>query len=639
MLALACLAGITVLTAAAASASSAAAGARRDAVAPSSQRAIARAFSNLTPVRSVSAGRAHLQGYDIPMRLALLGTEDHEEASREAPSTLTVHVGSVLRTFDGGSVATVPLNLEFSPSKRQAGLTAASSYTIRFDAVALHERGQWEVSWTTMCLLVEQAGTGCPAPPKGLSPGNVLPSLVDDPGMGPSLTPGIVDPGALAMGFGGSLFIADDARNQILRWQSGVLSVVAGNATAGFSGDGGPATAAEIDDPGEMAVGPNGSLYFVDAGNNRVREISINGLITTVAGDGVVGNTGDGGPATRAEIDPSGLAVGPTGYMWIASDSGIRVLDPQGVISTLVAGGPPAGVDVTVDGTPTAFFPESLALSGQGSLVAFSSSPKLLLEISPDGSVTQVAQDYVTALSTTPDGVVLVAEHGTGIEKVSGSSESMLYNFSDIKVPGLAFSLAPHGVAESSDGTIYTDTEPGDGFTDQAGLYSVSPAGLVRPLRVTNTVSSTLPAPGAIDFPTATYPIPSRRARPDTTMTECPSAQGVVPFTPATMAAARRLAAKWGTSFSSDLQHSDRSWWPSLVAGYPQFGQQGPGSVTSATAATDDLSSSAVAAACGRSLVEKSLAVALMPSAYSSVVATLYLIDRGGTPLVYFEDN
>jgi hypothetical protein len=75
------------------------------------------------------------------------------------------------------------------------------------------------------------------------------------------------------------------------------------------------------------------------------------------------------------------------------------------------------------------------------------------------------------------------------------------------------------------------------------------------------------------------------------------------------------------------------------VAGYPQFGQQGPGSVTSASAASGDLFSSAVAAACGRSLVHETLAVSIGPSPYSSVVATLYLLDRGGTPLVYFEDN
>ncbi len=81
-------------------------------------------------------------------------------------------------------------------------------------------------------------------------------------------------PEALALAPGGDLYIADDIRNQVLeRLPDGRFRVVAGNGTTGYSGDGGPATEAEIDDPGGMAVSSDGTLYFADSGNDRVRAV------------------------------------------------------------------------------------------------------------------------------------------------------------------------------------------------------------------------------------------------------------------------------------------------------------------------------------------------------------------------------
>lgn len=123
----------------------------------------------------------------------------------------------------------------------------------------------------------------------------------------------------------------------------------------------------------------------------------------------------DGEPATAVPLDPSGLAVGPSGTLWIDSGSDILQVAPDGMISTVAKGGPPAGVDVDVDGMPTAFFPTSMALNGQGDLIVFSFSPKLLFEVTPAGQVIQLAEDYATALSSAPDGSALVAERSTGI--------------------------------------------------------------------------------------------------------------------------------------------------------------------------------------------------------------------------------
>ena len=87
----------------------------------------------------------------------------------------------------------------------------------------------------------------------------------------------------------GGVLIADADRNQILEWHGGTLSVVAGDGLSGFSGDGGPAVDAELDDPGPIAVAPDGTICFVDRGNNRVRAVNPDGTITTVAGDGTLG--------------------------------------------------------------------------------------------------------------------------------------------------------------------------------------------------------------------------------------------------------------------------------------------------------------------------------------------------------------
>jgi DNA-binding beta-propeller fold protein YncE len=80
-----------------------------------------------------------------------------------------------------------------------------------------------------------------------------------------------------------------------------VISTVAGNGTQGFSGDNGPATSAQLNQPAGIAVDSAGNLYIADEGNNRIRKVT-NGVITTVAGNGTRGFSGDGGPATSAQL-------------------------------------------------------------------------------------------------------------------------------------------------------------------------------------------------------------------------------------------------------------------------------------------------------------------------------------------------
>jgi hypothetical protein len=127
---------------------------------------------------------------------------------------------------------------------------------------------------------------------------------------------------------------------------TGIITTVAGTGTAGFSGDGRPATSARLDGPEFLAVDTAGNLYIADFGNDRVRKVAAaTGIITTVAGTGTGGFSGDGGPATSAQINgPEGLAVDITGNLFIAdsyNDRIRKVAAATGIITTVAGTGTP----------------------------------------------------------------------------------------------------------------------------------------------------------------------------------------------------------------------------------------------------------------------------------------------------------
>ena len=139
---------------------------------------------------------------------------------------------------------------------------------------------------------------------------------------GPATTAMLNAPYGLAFDAAGNMYIAD-AFNEAIRKvsTSGIITTIAGNGTAGFSGDSGPATAAELYSPDEIVFDTAGNLYFSDGDNNRIRKITPSGIITTIAGNGTSGSWGDGGPATAAEFHaPYGLAFDHRGDLYIADN-------------------------------------------------------------------------------------------------------------------------------------------------------------------------------------------------------------------------------------------------------------------------------------------------------------------------------
>ena len=136
----------------------------------------------------------------------------------------------------------------------------------------------------------------------------------------------------------GNLYVTDLRLDIVVKIDpSGIATVVAGTGEAGYSGDGGPATQAQLHFPSGLAMDHQGDLYVSDSANNVIRKIDTNGVISTVVGTGVAGLSGDGGPATRARLlAPSGLAFAG-GMLYIADQQNDRVrrVDPSGVITTI----------------------------------------------------------------------------------------------------------------------------------------------------------------------------------------------------------------------------------------------------------------------------------------------------------------
>ena len=175
----------------------------------------------------------------------------------------------------------------------------------------------------------------------------------------------------VAVDTAGNLYIAERGSARIRKVSlAGIITTVAGNGMFGFSGDSGPATSAQLDFPVDVAVDTAGNLYIADLGNHRIRRVSPSGIITTVAGNGTPGFAGDGGPATSASLySPHGVTVDTAGNLLIADRDNyvIRRVSSTGIISTVAGGGEESG-----DGCPATEvfldFPLDTAVDGDGNV-------------------------------------------------------------------------------------------------------------------------------------------------------------------------------------------------------------------------------------------------------------------------------
>lgn len=212
---------------------------------------------------------------------------------------------------------------------------------------------------------------------------------------GPAATAGLNHPRGLAVDLGGNIYISDVDNRRIRRVSpGGMISTVAGNGNSGYSGDGGPAVNASLSDVTGLALDAAGNLYIADASNRRVRKVTPGGTITTVAGTGVEGFSGDGGPATAAQLGRPTSVIFSAGNLFIADSSNQRVrrVSSDGTITT-VAGNGIAGF--SGDGGPATSAslatPLGMALDSLGNLYMADGDNNRIRRISQNGVITTVA--------------------------------------------------------------------------------------------------------------------------------------------------------------------------------------------------------------------------------------------------------
>ena len=181
--------------------------------------------------------------------------------------------------------------------------------------------------------------------------GSGFPGFSGDAGAAPLAA--LFKPVSVAADNSGNIFIADQINNRIRKVDvTGNITTVAGNGTAGFSGDGGSATAASLNTPTGVALDPAGNIYIADVGNQRIRKVDLSGNITTIAGTGSNGFSGDGGPATQAALNNAvRVTADPAGNLYIADQSNHRVrkIGINGNITTIAGTG---GAGFSGDGGP-----------------------------------------------------------------------------------------------------------------------------------------------------------------------------------------------------------------------------------------------------------------------------------------------
>jgi uncharacterized protein (TIGR03437 family) len=234
-------------------------------------------------------------------------------------------------------------------------------------------------------------------------------------------------PAGIAIDQAGTLYLADSLNHRIRRvTASGAIDTIAGNGTPGFSGDGGPAIQAQLNGPLGVAVDGSGNIYISDTNNNRIRKVSTNGVINTIGGNGNASFYGDGSPAFQASVHaPEGLAVGADGTVYIADtlNQRVRKIAPDGVMNTVAGNGLAAFSGDGGAATQAALNqPAAVALGGAGNLYIADLGNNRVRAVSPQGNITTVAGNGVSyPLPTSGDGSAatsasLAAPHGVAVD-------------------------------------------------------------------------------------------------------------------------------------------------------------------------------------------------------------------------------
>jgi trimeric autotransporter adhesin len=281
-------------------------------------------------------------------------------------------------------------------------------------------------------------------------------------GSGSAVTAVLGTANSVALDAAGNIYLSDTDNHLVRKIDtSGQISTLAGTCTAGFSGDGGPATAAQLNQPYDVAVDTAGNVYVADYGNNRVRRIATDGTITTVAGNGEALLGGDGVPAASAPLlTPRNVAVDAAGNIYISEFQGHRVrkVAPNGTITTI------AGIGIAGyggdNGPATAAqlnYPAGLALDSAGALYIADSTNHRVRKVS-GGTITTVLGAttstlvYPVGLAIDSTGTIYVAQGSSGMIGVYSQDAATL---TSLKIGPSGSSASANDVAVDASGNLY----------------------------------------------------------------------------------------------------------------------------------------------------------------------------------------
>jgi sugar lactone lactonase YvrE len=220
---------------------------------------------------------------------------------------------------------------------------------------------------------------------------------------GPALFSSIMGPASLLFDKKENLYIAEQLGNRVRRINKrGIISTIAGNGTPGPTTDGVKAVDTAVNGPNGLVFGQNGDLYVSEFLGNRVRKIDRDGIITTVAGTGKIGSSGDGGPATQARLSgPTGLAIDSKGNLYVGEIIGNRVrrIDTSGTITTVVE---------------NIIGPSALAFDRDGSLLIAEHFDERIRRLDTAGNLTTIMQTDVYGLTFDPENNIHIAQITAG---------------------------------------------------------------------------------------------------------------------------------------------------------------------------------------------------------------------------------
>jgi uncharacterized protein (TIGR03437 family) len=343
----------------------------------------------------------------------------------------------------------------------------------------------------------------------------------------------------------GNLYIADDGHHRIRKVApNGIITTVAGIGTQGYSGDGGQATKAQLYRPSGVAVDLAGNLYIADTNNRVVRKVDTSGIITTLAGTGIFGSGGDGGPANLASFEtPTDVAVDALGSVYVADQDApnVRKINPLTGIITTVAGNATFGFSGDGGPAPNAAFasPYSVTVDAVGNVYISDYGNHRVRKVDTSGIITTVAGAGSSAASNGDGGPPLSANllpAGVAFD-IAGNYYIADYGHNLIRkviagahVPGiyttassLYFSTTPAGTPASQIVTVYTTGIVPFSFkfsfstNSGAGWLNVTSPGVNTPSQLTVSINNIPPVgvytgtivltPGPPDLPVVTIPV------------------------------------------------------------------------------------------------------------------------------------